>query len=102
MFGKRSHKDVVCEVFVFRKLRMSEENLLMNDQCIYTIQLAGQVDEREIMLSSPLQLLTKIDPQEGTSVQVITDQSGLIGLLRFIHGQGLVLLSVRRAEIGQI
>ena len=35
---------------------------------------------------------------EATLLSIGTDQSGLIGLIRHLHGLGFVLLSVNRVE----
>lgn len=70
----------------------------MNDRCTYRIQVHGQADEREINAGSPL--YTTVEPV-GTSaalVTICTDQSGLIGLMRHLHGMGFVFLSVIRTE----
>jgi hypothetical protein len=45
---------------------------------IYKIQIHGQVKEGE----------------DSTFIAVRTDQSGLVGLVRHLHGLGLVLLSM--------
>jgi hypothetical protein len=69
----------------------------MDDACTYFIQLRGQVAADEINTRSPL-LLTLIDADPAsTCLTVTTDQAGLIGLLRHLHGAGFVLLSVNRA-----
>jgi hypothetical protein len=68
----------------------------MNDMCTYHIQLCGQLDEGDINATSPLQMdVARVDVA-GTQITVRTDQSGLIGLLRHLHGLGFVLLSVSR------
>jgi hypothetical protein len=68
----------------------------MNDMCTYLIQLRGQVDEGEINAMSPLQMTMERGDTAATVFTVRTDQSGLIGLLRHLHGLGLALVSVRR------
>ncbi len=85
----------------------------MNDVCTYLIQLKGQVDEGEISATSPIQLtvkkgnVLKADPEQSecegpfaqTLITICTDQSGLIGLLRHLHGRGFILLSMCRVDI---
>ena len=69
----------------------------MDDTCTYFIQLRGQVAADEINARSPL-LLTLIDTDPTlTRLSVTTDQAGLIGLLRHLHGSGFVILSVSRS-----
>ena len=66
----------------------------MNDVCTYHIQLRGLVDESEVNAMSPLEMTVERVDQAATLITVCTDQSGLIGLLRHLHGLGFVLLSV--------
>lgn len=66
----------------------------MNDMCTYHIQLRGQMDEGEINATSPLQMTAVRVNQAATLFSVRTDQSGLIGLLRHLHGLGFVFQSV--------
>jgi hypothetical protein len=66
----------------------------MDDICTYHIELQGQLDERDLSLTGPLSLAFLRQGPSSTLVTVRADQSGLIGLLRHLHGRGLVLLSV--------
>jgi hypothetical protein len=66
----------------------------MNDICTYHIQLRGQVDEDEINAMSPFQMTVERVDQAATLFTVCTDQSGLVGLMRHLHGLGFVFLSV--------
>lgn len=68
----------------------------MNDICTYHIQLAGHVDESELNATSPLEMtVERVDPT-ATLLAVRTDQSGLIGLVRHLHGLGFVFLALSR------
>ena len=68
----------------------------MHDICTYQIEVQGQVDEKEINATSPLQMtVVRADPA-ATLFTICTDQSGLVGLIRHLHGHGFVLLSVYR------
>ena len=70
----------------------------MDDTCTYFIQLRGQVAADEINVRSPL-LLTLINTDPTlTRLSVTTDQAGLIGLLRHLHGSGFVILSVNHSH----
>ncbi|MBN2085501.1 MAG: hypothetical protein JW748_09775 [Anaerolineales bacterium] len=64
----------------------------------YRIEAQGRVDVNGLNESGPRQVnLLRAD--EGSTVfEVWTDQSGLIGLLRHLHGRGMILISVRREE----
>jgi hypothetical protein len=69
----------------------------MNDIFTYHIRLRGQVAEGEINAMSPLEMTVERADADATLFRVRTDQSGLVGLLRHLHGLGFVLLSVSRA-----
>ncbi len=70
----------------------------MDDTCIYTIQLRGQVAADEVNTRSPFWLtLIAADPA-STRMTATTDQAGLIGLLRHLHGSGFVILAVNRSS----
>lgn len=68
----------------------------MNDLCRYYVQVAGRVDEHEVNGMSPVEM--KVERVEGDStwLSVHTDQSGLVGLMRHLHGLGFVFLSLGR------
>ena len=72
----------------------------MDAICTYPIELRGQVNENDLNAINPLQMaVVRADADEehlsaSTLFTVCTDQSGLIGLLRHLHGRGFVLLSV--------
>ena len=68
----------------------------MNNPCTYHILIEGQVAQDEINAMSPLQLTLERNDTAVTLLSVLTDQSGLIGLLRHLHARGLVLLSMQR------
>jgi hypothetical protein len=67
---------------------------LMKDMQTYTILLRGRIDPEEIGPASPLQMKTGCLEGPNTKFEVRTDQSGVIGLLRFLHGRGFVILSL--------
>ena len=64
------------------------------NSCVYHIQIRGQVDEEEVNEMSPLLLIREGGDTAVTLFSVHTDQSGLVGLLRHLHGLGFVFLSV--------
>jgi hypothetical protein len=70
----------------------------MNDICTYLLEIRGQVDEDEINAMSPLQMTVKQMDAAATLLTISTDQSGLIGLMRHLHGLGFVFLSVKREQ----
>jgi hypothetical protein len=73
-----------------------EEPNQMNDTRIYQIEVQGQVDENELNATSPIHMQTQM--MEGTATRLIayTDQSGLIGLIRYLHSRGMLVLSINR------
>ena len=72
----------------------------MDDIRTYRIEVQGQIDENDLNAMSPLEVtMVQVDadeehPSAATLFAICADQSGLIGLLRHLHGRGLVLLSV--------
>lgn len=64
----------------------------------YSIYLNGQIDTEDLNQSSPMHLTASSIGITGTRVLVITDQSGLIGLLRHLHHRGVVILSFSKEE----
>ncbi len=66
----------------------------MDDFRVYKIQVQGQVEEEDIRTACPLHI--RIEEAGGTETTFVvrSDQSGLIGLVRYLHGMGLVLLSI--------
>ena len=60
----------------------------------YCIEVRGQIAEDDLNTMSPLETtVVRADPG-ATLFTIRTDQSGLIGLIRHLHGRGLVLLSL--------
>lgn len=68
----------------------------MKDVQTYAILLRGRIDPGEIGAASPLRVKVEFPEEQNTKLVVRTDQSGVIGLLRYLHGRGFVILSVNR------
>ncbi|MBN2115803.1 MAG: hypothetical protein JW730_04490 [Anaerolineales bacterium] len=68
----------------------------MQESFTYHIKLQDAVDEEAFNASSPLSVKVAQTDAETTTFIVHTDQSGLVGLIRHIHHQGFVLLSLLR------
>lgn len=66
----------------------------MQDIHIYQIEMQGQMDVKELNANSPLQVFIQRMDLDTTTFTLSTDQSGLIGLMRHLHGLGFVILSV--------
>lgn len=68
----------------------------MDELSTYLIELRGEAVERELNATSPVRV-TVVRAGEGTTIlSACTDQSGLMGVLRYLHGLGFALMSVRR------
>jgi hypothetical protein len=61
----------------------------------YGIWIAGAVDVDELNTICPHPMTAVRAEAHAALVAVETDQAGLIGLLRCLHGLGLTLLAVR-------
>ncbi len=70
----------------------------MKDNCTYLIELRGQVGEEEINARSPLRVTAAPGGPGRTRLALTSDQSGLVGLISYLHGLGFVLLSVKRMD----
>jgi hypothetical protein len=68
----------------------------MEDFAAYQIRIRGQVEADDLNTASPLQLTVQHADQNVTIITVHTDQAGVIGLMRHLHGLGFLLLSVMR------
>lgn len=73
----------------------------MHDICHYQLELQEWVDEGEFNATSPLPVRVMAISPLGTCLEVDTDQSGIIGLIRYLHQQGIVLLSLCRTRLGE-
>ena len=71
----------------------------MKDICTYLLKLRGQVNDDEVNLMSPIQMKVKHVDAEGTLLTLCTDQSGLVGLMSYLHGLGYTFLSLTRMEL---
>ncbi len=68
----------------------------MDDVCIYQIQIYEQMSAAEIERFAPPGLQLAPAGNNTTLLSVRSDQAGLIGLIRQLHGLGFTLLSIRR------
>ncbi len=62
----------------------------------YTIEVQDHLIENDLNTLSPIQLEIIQASPTATKFTFCSDQSGLIGLVRHLHGRGFVLLSVFR------
>ena len=68
----------------------------MDDICTYRIEVEGRMNENGRNSSSPLEMVVLQADDAATLFTIYTDQSGAIGLIRYLHGRGHILLSVVR------
>lgn len=73
----------------------------LNSQNSYEVKVYGQVDDTWLGWFGDAHAQTEI-LEDGSQVTafsgVIMDQAALVGLIRRLHGQGIVLLSIVRCD----
>lgn len=68
----------------------------MQELCTYCIEIQDKIEEKNFNTMSPYRI-TEVCSGLGTTLfKIFTDQSGLVGLVRYLHQQGYVLLSIQR------
>jgi hypothetical protein len=72
----------------------------MDDICKYLIEICGRVEEDDLNSMSPMKFQVEAVGVVSTRISIVTDQSGLLGLMRHLHNLGLVFLSVQRMATG--
>jgi hypothetical protein len=60
----------------------------------YRLRLLGEVSEGEVNPMSPCGVTLIRRGKSSTTFRATTDQAGMIGLMRYLHGMGFVILSV--------
>ena len=68
----------------------------MDDIYTYRVEIQGQIHENDLNAASPLHMTAGYVDAHSTLVAVHTDQSGLVGVIRHLHGRGFLVLSVQR------
>lgn len=68
----------------------------MVKSCTYHISVRNGVDDIALNAASPVKVSAAQVAANETLLVARIDQSGLIGLLRYLHQQGYTLLSVVR------
>jgi hypothetical protein len=67
----------------------------------YRIRIEGCIDESLVDWSGPVWIASRTEPGARTMTTLtgsVADQSALVGLIRRLHGLGVVLLTVERVE----
>lgn len=77
----------------------------LDERTRYTITVEGTVDPSLADWCGPLTMATAQQP-EGVTVTTLSgitaDQAGVVGIIRHLHGLGIVLLTVERCTTGTI
>ncbi len=71
----------------------------IDQQAEYVVRVHGHVDASLLDESGPVRIAGVAaggEREAATELRVVTDQAGLIGLIRHLHGLGIVLLAVER------
>lgn len=74
------------------------QSISLNSQNRYEIKVYGQLDESWLGWFGEADAHSKTladDTQVTTFSNVVMDQAGLVGLIRRLHGFGIVLISIR-------
>ena len=77
------------------------QSISLNSQNRYEIAVHGQPDDAWLGWFGEAKAHTELlagDGQVTTFSDVVMDQAGLVGLIRRLHGHGIVLLSVVAQE----
>jgi hypothetical protein len=67
----------------------------MQELNTYRIEIQGQIEEKNFNATSPYRITKVRANPDVTLFTICTDQSGLVGLIRHLHQQGYVLLSIQ-------
>jgi hypothetical protein len=77
----------------------------LDERTRYTITVEGTVDLSLADWCGPLTITTTQAPGGAaitTMSGIIADQAGLVGIIRHLHGLGIVLLTVKRCALAQV
>lgn len=70
----------------------------MDKMYTYHVAVKGKINPSDLCTSSPLAMEMVSETAAATSFTICTDQSGLIGMLRYLHGRSVMILSLFRNE----
>ena len=74
------------------------QSISLNSQNNYEIKVYGQVDDSWLVFFGEAKVHVEVladNSQVTTFSDVIMDQAGLVGLIRRLHGLGIVLISLQ-------
>jgi hypothetical protein len=73
----------------------------LNSQNAYEITVMGEIDASWLTGFGEVEVQPEIvvgGERQSTLSKIVTDQAGLVGLIRRLHGLGVVLLSIRQVS----
>lgn len=68
----------------------------MHDLSVYQIIIKDRLEENNFNAISPIQIAIEKVSDLETTFKIYSDQSGLVGLIRFLHRQGFLIFSIFR------
>jgi len=74
------------------------QSISLSSQNRYEIKVYGQVDDSWLGLFGEAKVHSEVmddNSQVTTISNVVMDQAGLVGLIRRLHGHGIVLISIQ-------
>lgn len=81
-----------------REILSKQKARHMEKICTYQIEVKGKIDQKAFNAGSPILIELEKQDQNSARFTALADQSGLIGLIRHLHHQGFLVLSVLRKE----
>ena len=75
------------------------QSMSLNSQNQYEIKIHGQLDDSWLDWFGEAKVHAEISVDKSqitTFSNIVMDQAGLVGLIRRLHGLGIVLISIRR------
>lgn len=81
------------------------QSISLNSQNRYEIKVHGQLNDSWLDWFGEAKAHTEIladNNQVTTLTDIIMDQAGLVGLIRRLHGLGIVLISINGREPGDL
>ena len=77
------------------------QSMNLNSQNGYEIKICGQLEDSWLPwfgeANVPIQIVA--DGKMTTFSNIVMDQAGLVGLIRRLHGHGIILMSIQLVEI---
>ncbi|HEX2981659.1 MAG TPA: hypothetical protein VHO48_15445 [Anaerolineaceae bacterium] len=68
----------------------------MEDVCVYQFTVRGWLSIEDVNALSPVSLEVEREGAGASVLRARTDQAGMIGVIRHLHGLGLMLEAIRR------